>query len=85
MKMTGRIDIELNKQSLDALEIPNPDKLKSMKVPCTTLQAVEEALSTLEILMISKFVLTDQEEVNHIHEQFNETRKQIGIKPHERK
>lgn len=81
--MKGKIDITLNSQSLDALDIPNPQKRKNMTVPCITQQAVEITLETLEIEMISSVVLTNKDEVTRIHTIFNAARKELGITPNE--
>ena len=45
--MTGRIDVELNKAALKALDIPNPEKKNNLKVHCITARSVKEVLAEL--------------------------------------
>ena len=81
----GRIDIELNSQSLEALDIPNPGKKKTLKVPCSTHQSVSEVLDELYTKILYTLNSADRADLHaEIHDHFYVAHRQLDLQEGEK-
>lgn len=70
--MTGRLDIELGKDAIEALGIANPQKKKTMRIHCITAQEVKRVLSELQwkVTSTSANIQDPVEQTVALHEEF---------------
>jgi hypothetical protein len=79
--MTPIIELTLQASSAEALDIPNPNKTKTVVVPCITRQKVRETLAELQkmVLMSNCNNQEQTQQVISIHEDFVWAAKQLEI------
>lgn len=76
------ITIELSKPALEALEIPNPENKKTLKVECLTKKKTKEVLSDLhfKVLQTINEANTESEAMINLHEAFVWANKELQLK-----
>lgn len=77
---TGRLDIELKASGAEALNIPNPNKAKTVVVPCITQKKVKEVLSELHMKVLQALEPENPEMMIQLHEAFVWANKELQLK-----
>lgn len=75
---TGRLDIELKASGAEALNIPNPNKNKTVIVPCLTQKKVKQVLSEL-FKEVNEAMDDQQEQYVKVHQAFVKANKELQL------